>query len=307
MRCVDLGPPSANDTESHVARKSPKREERHSLYEAVDHILGGPDVSDWDGWVRQTLVAIGLVIRAAHPALHYEIGRVVRGTDRPRGDFPTSNRSWVGAAIRVDLAQADEWIATGEAALSETPPSVETQQRALAALLRPIAWVALHPWLRDLADGLGALSFGEVPPIMAPSSSGLLAIGKGRTAWRLRLRTVRWVEFQAAARNFKTEKEAYGFVATQFGKKKENYQVIQEWRADAARMLGSAYVREALDLSRRLGERAAAIKRLVASGTANDKARDELLFLETTYSENSLKELAKSFKALPRKKLGIGK
>jgi hypothetical protein len=139
---------------------------------------------------------------------------------------------------------------------------------------------------------------------MDPSARGLAGIGKGRTAWQLRLRTLRWVEFQVAAGNIKTKTEAYEVVADQIGR---TSQVIQEWRVDAARELGSAYVCEALDGSRRLGERAAAIKRQVAGGTVNDNDRGYLLFLETTYSENSLKNVAKSFKALPRKKHGIGK
>jgi hypothetical protein len=202
------------------------------------------------------------------------------------------------------VLQAAEWISAGEAALGETLPPVETQQRALAALLRPIAGIAQQPWLRDLADGLDALSFGEVQPLIDPSARGLAGIGKGRTAWRLRLRSLRWVEFQVAARNIKTKTEAYETVATEFGKTSP---AVQDWRVDAATALGSAFVCEALDTSRRLGERAAAIKRQVASGTANDKDRDYLLFLETTYSEKSLKELAKSFKALPRKKQGVGK
>jgi len=181
---------------------------------------------------------------------------------------------------------------------------VETQQRALAALFRPIASIALHAWLHDLADGLDALSFGEVQPIVTRSARGLAAKGKGRTAWQLRLSALRWVEFQVAAQKIKRKTEAYEFVATEFGR---TSQVVQEWRVEAATALGSAYVCEALDRSRHLGERAAAIKREVAGGTANDNDRDYLLFLETTYSENSLKRWAKSFKALPRKKRGIGK
>jgi len=61
-------------------------------------------------------------------------------------------------------------------------------------------------------------------------------------------------------------------------------------------------VREALELSRRLGELAGTIKRQVAAGTADDQYRDYLMHLEATYSKNSLERLAKSFKALPRKK-----
>ena len=119
-----------------MASKSLKQRERHRLRDVVDQIVDGPDHNDVDRRVRQTLVGIGLVIRSAHLALHYEIGRVVSGGDRPRGDFP-NNLSWEGSAIRVGPDQAAEWVAAGQAALDQTLPPV--QQRALAALLRPIA------------------------------------------------------------------------------------------------------------------------------------------------------------------------
>ena len=160
-----------------MARKSLKQQERHRLHEVVDHIVDGPDPTGVDDWVRQTFVGVGLVIRSAHLALNYETGRVVSGSDRPRGDFP-NNLSWEGAAIRIGPDQAAEWVAAGQAALDQTLLSVETQQRALAALLRPIASIALHPWLHDLADGLDALSFGEVQPITARSTRGLAGMGK---------------------------------------------------------------------------------------------------------------------------------
>jgi hypothetical protein len=285
-----------------MARKSLKQEERQRLHEVVDHIVDGPDHNDVDGWVRQTLVGIGLVIRSAHQALHFEIGRVVSGGDRPRGDFP-SNLSWEGSAIRVRPDQAAEWVAAGQAALDQTLPSVEAQQRALAALLRPIASIALHPWLHDLADGLDALSYGEARPITSRSARGLAGIGKGRTAWQLRLSALRWVEFQVAARKIKTKKKAYEEVASKFGKTSE---AVQDWRKDAARTLGCAVVHEALDISRRLGELAATIKQQVAAGTADDQYRDYLVHLEATYSKKSLERLAKSFTALPRKKQRLG-
>jgi len=104
---------------------------------------------------------------------------------------------------------------------------------------------------------------------------------------------------QVAARKIKTKTEAYEAVANKFGK---TSQAVQEWRKDAATTLGSARVREALELSRRLGELAGTIKRQVAAGTADDQYRDYLMHLEATYSKNSLERLAKSFKALPRKK-----
>ena len=129
-------------------------------------------------------------------------------------------------------------------------------------------------------------------------------MGRGRTAWQLRLSALRWVEFQVAARKIKRKTEAYEFVATQFGR---TSQVVQEWRKEAATALGSAVVREALDTSRRLGELAVTIKRQVADRTADDKYRDYLMHLENVYSDDALKKLAKSFRALPRKKRGIGK
>src|SRR5262249_29147629 len=136
----------------------------------------------------------------------------------------------------------------------------------LAALFRPIASIALYAWLHDLADGLGALSFGEVQPIMTRSAKGLAAKGKGRTAWRQRLSALRWVEFQVAARKIKRKMEAYEFVATHFGR---TSQVVQEWRKEAATALGSAVVREALETSRRLGELTVTIKRQVAGRQAS--------------------------------------
>src|SRR5262245_27197226 len=133
-----------------------REDERRRLHVAVDKIVDGPDPKDPDRWVRERLVGVGLAIRAAELSFDYEIGRVIEGTDRPRGIFPP-NASWEGAEILVDAQQADEWIATGRAATSETPPPPATQQRALAALLYPIASISLQPWLSDLVKALDAL------------------------------------------------------------------------------------------------------------------------------------------------------
>src|SRR5215831_3611323 len=130
-------------------------EERRRLHKAVDAIVEGANPNDVDSWVRETLVGIALVIRAAHPALDYETGRVISGIDRPHGFFPL-NLSWEGAAIHVDTQTADKWIAEGDAALDKRPKPAEVQ-RVLAALLRPIASISLNPWLMDLAKALDAL------------------------------------------------------------------------------------------------------------------------------------------------------
>jgi hypothetical protein len=225
------------------------QERRRQLHEAMDRILDGPDRSDVDTWVLQVLVDIGLFLRAATPAVDYETGRVVTGADRPHGYFP-GNLSWQGAHLAPSLQEAGDWMVAGRAA-RENPPPPEMQQRALAALLRPIANVACHSWILDLVDGLEALSFGEVLPILTPSNRGLTGIGKGQTAWRLRLHALRWAEFQVAAHKAKSTTEAYEGIAHEFGR---SLAAVKEWRSGAAKEFGTAVVAEALEMSRRLGE-----------------------------------------------------
>jgi len=133
-------------------------EARRRLHEAVDRILDGPGDGDPDLWVRQVLVDIGLVVRAAAPALDYEVGCVIYGVDRPRGHFPL-NLSWKGAGINVSSQQASQWTASGGAARGDLPP-LEIQQQALAVLLHPVAEISCHRWLHDLANALDALRFG---------------------------------------------------------------------------------------------------------------------------------------------------
>ena len=59
-------------TRSKIKRRAYRQEERHRLHEA-DRILSGPEDSDPDQWVRQVLVDIGFVLRAAERALDYEV------------------------------------------------------------------------------------------------------------------------------------------------------------------------------------------------------------------------------------------
>ena len=87
-----------------------REEERRRLHKTVDAIVDGANPNDVESWVRETLVGIGLLSKAAHPALYYETGRVISGTDRPRGFFPLASwegaLSWEGAAIGVDPQRA---------------------------------------------------------------------------------------------------------------------------------------------------------------------------------------------------------
>src|SRR5262245_6041008 len=126
---------------------APRRlEERKRLHEAVDRIVDGPGTGDPDLWVRQVLVDLGFIFRAAAPAIDYEVGRVIVEVDRPLGHFP-SNQSWQGAGLSVSAQQVNEWRAAGKAARGDRPPRAITQQRALAALLRPLASISCHSWL----------------------------------------------------------------------------------------------------------------------------------------------------------------
>jgi hypothetical protein len=77
-------------TPSKTKRQVRRHEERRRLHEAVDRMLNGPYDKDVDKWARQVLVDLGLLVRAAAPALDYEVGRVISGVDRRRGDFPSN-------------------------------------------------------------------------------------------------------------------------------------------------------------------------------------------------------------------------
>ena len=177
-------------TASKRKHRAGREEERSRLHDTVDNIVDGPDPNDMDRWVRETLVGIGLMIRAAHTALEYETGRVISGVDRPHGFFPLASwegaLSWEGAAIDVDPQRTAKWITDGEEAL-ETPQPAKKQQRALAALLRPIARISDYPPLMDLAEALDALPLGVVHRLVAPSPKKKLhGYEEGLKIWRAR-------------------------------------------------------------------------------------------------------------------------
>jgi hypothetical protein len=282
--------------------KAGRPEEQKRLHEAVDRILDGPGDSDPDLWVRRVLVDIGFVIRAFAPALDYEVGRIVSRVDRPHGHFP-SNISWQGAGLNVTSQQASQWIAAGAAARGNWPSS-EIQQQALAALFRPIASISCHSWLDHLAEALDKLRFGEVRPPLERSNRGLWGIGEGMTEWQQRLAALRWVEFLVGARKMDTKAAAYRSIATELG---VPIHTMKDWPRAAAKLFGRAAIREELELARRVGEHVHQINGQIASGEASERDRSYCIQKEAAYSQELLKELAKRFKARPRKRHKVGK
>ena len=285
-----------------VQGQASRRDERRRLIEAVDRILNGPDDEDVDQWVRQVLVDLGLIVRAAEPALDYEVGRVIFGIERRHGYFP-SNLSWEGAELSGSRQQAEAWIAKGHAARASRPSS-EVQQQALAALLRPIANASCHTWLHELAEALDALRFGEVTPPLNPSDRGLWGDGKGMSAWQQRLEALRWIEFQVAAGKVNTKDDAREIVARELGPR---FHTIKAWRRSAEEVLGRAVVCEELRLARRMGERVRHINGMIAKGEANERDRLSCTRYEGAYSDEGLKGLRQRFKELRRKKSKGGK
>jgi hypothetical protein len=288
-------------TASKRKHRAGREEERHRLHDAVDNILDGPDPNDMDRWVRETLVGIGLLIRAAHPALHYEIGRVISGTDRPHGSFPC-NLSWEDAAISVDAQLADEWIAAGKAALGETPPPHKVQQRALAALLRPIASIALHAWLMDLASALDALPLGDVHRIVTRSSTKLHGYKEGPKIWLARKLALEWIEFQRHAK-LMSKTGAEREVATAFGIGEAS--IKKEWKPTVKALFGTAVADEGLKLAETYGRRYRSIQCELASDKL-EKATvaRELEHYASVYGKERLDALAKVYKRRKRRSGG---
>jgi hypothetical protein len=143
-----------------------------------------------------------------------------------------------------------------------------------------------------------------VLPILTPSARGLTGVGKGRTAWRLRLAALQWAEFQVGACKINTKTDAYNIVARAVGLA---LHTIKGWPREVANQLGEAVVREGLNLARRIGEHVHHINGKIASGEANERDRRYCIYLEGAYSPQLLKELGQKFKELPRRKRKGGK
>jgi hypothetical protein len=288
-------------TASKRKHRAGREKERRRLHKAVDDIMDGPDPNDIDRWVRETLVGIGLMVWAAQLALHYETGRVISGTDRPHGFFPV-NRLWEGAAIRVDAQLADQWMAEGNAALDKKPPRAEKQQRALAALLRPIAGISLYGPLMDLANALDALPLGEVHRIVDRSSMKLHGHEEGSKIWRARKLALEWIEFQRHAK-LMSKTQAERDVATAFGIGENS--IKKEWKPKVQGLFEKAVAEEGLKVAERAGRRYRTIQDELASRKVERAAvARELEHYASVYGKKRLDALAKIYKERKRRPRG---
>lgn len=246
----------------------------------------------------QVLVDLGAFVRAAAPALDYEVGRVISDVDRPLGEFP-NNLSWLGAGIRVDPQLANAWIAAGEAARGDRP-SAAMQQRALAALLRPIAGISCHSWLHDLVDALDALRFGEVHEIVAPSRLGLHGYRQGRTTWQTRLHALAWAEFQYRA-NLMKKTDALGEVASACGIR--DVGSVEDWKRKAQKLFGEEVVQETLLWAGAEGKRYRSVQEQLASGKLEKSAvAREIAYFHRVFGRDRLEIIAGNYKAQARKR-----
>lgn len=82
---------------------------------------------------------------------------------------------------------------------------------------------------------------------------------------------------------------------------------MKDWPRAAAKLFGRAVVSEELELARRVGEHVHQINGQIARGEVSERDRSYCIHLEAAYSQELLKELAKRFKAQPRKKHKVGK
>lgn len=266
--------------------------------QAVNRVIDGPSEGNIDGWVTQVLVDIGNFLKAAAPALDYEVGRVISGVDRPLGEFP-NNLSWRGAGIATDARQANTWIAVGELARGDRPPAA-TQQRALAALLRPIASVSCHSWFQELETALDALRFGETHRIVVASPSRLRGYKEARPTWLVRLHALAWAEFQAGAR-LMTKTEALGEVASACGI--SDLSSVVAWKERCGELFGAAVLQETLSWSLAASKRYRSLRNQVDTGTLKrSEAARELEYFERAFGRQRLQRIAQTYRNQARKR-----
>jgi hypothetical protein len=188
---------------------------------------------------------------------------------------------------------------SGGSALGDSLPP-ETQQRALAAVLRPIARISHHSWLDDLVLALDALRFGEVHPIVTPSPSRLHGYKQARTVWLARLRALGWVEFQYQAK-LMTKESALWEVASAF--KRRDVRSLKNWQKRAEELFGSDFVGEALSRAGAAGRRYRRIQDELSCGMLEKSAAArELDHLESCFGSARLQRIAQVYNAQKRKR-----
>lgn len=274
---------------------------RRQLYAAVDRLLDGPGSGDMDRWVTEVLVSLGHFVRAARLAIDYEFGRILDGVDRPQGSFRSGKDfypAWEGAWIDVERPTADKWCQLGRESWG-SPMSSETVQRALEAILFPIASTSYHPLLDSLVDALEALRFGEQRPLLKPSAKGLRSIGQAREEYRLRLRALAWAEFQIAAGRM-TKAKAIEEIAGEFERDPSS---IRSWHGSVAKEFGAARVNEVMARAQVRGAIYRRLKKQADDGIPlNDADVRWQRHCEKHFDAAALTSLAGEWSRLPRKR-----
>jgi hypothetical protein len=207
--------------------------------------------------------------------------------------------SWEGAAIDVDPQRAAKWIADGEDAL-EIPQTVQKQQRAPAALLRPIARISLYGPLEDLAEALNVLPLGVVHRIVTLSPKKKLhGYKEGLKIWRARKLALEWAEFQYRAKRM-SKTEAKGEVASAFGIGEDS---VDDWKGKVKVLFGMARVKEGLDWAAKMGCLCRSIRDELAIGNVKKSAAVKNLeeYFESEYGKQKLEVFARIYKARKRR------
>jgi hypothetical protein len=199
---------------------------------------------------------------------------------------------------RRGSSASNQVIADGKDAL-ETPQPVEKQQRALAALLRPIAGISAYPPFMDLAEALNALPLGEVHRIVTRSPKKLHGYKEGTKIWLARKLAREWIEFQRHAK-LMSKTKAESEVAAAFGISEYS---VKEWKCKVLELFGKATVKEGLEWAANMGRRYRSIRDELASGNVKRSAATKNLeeYFESMYGRKKLEVFARVYKARKRR------
>ncbi len=151
---------------------------RSDLKCAVDELLDGPADGDVAGWSKRVIHGISTFVRAADPALTYQIGKASLDdefNDLERLVWPTPpDANWFG-----DLQKQQPWSSSGphadrmrqgrQALEDWTSVDPACRRKWLANLILALSKGSNMPPLAELAEALVALDFGERRPILAPA------------------------------------------------------------------------------------------------------------------------------------------
>ncbi|OYW55712.1 MAG: hypothetical protein B7Y80_05010 [Hyphomicrobium sp. 32-62-53] len=281
---------------------------RRELHAHLNNILDGPGDDHVDEWVTGTLAALGYFIRAAQPAIDYEIGRVVSGIERPCGTFALGREVyplWKGASLDVDSTTAATWYKLGHTTRQPKSdsdpqsPSPERIARILSQILKPISRASYFGYLIDLSNDLDALWYGEQRPLLQPRRTRKRGYGVGKKARDIRLFAVAWVKFQSEAKLL-TKSAASEIVCSKYGR--ADKKTVQDWEKELQREPIDPFVREELDFARGAGQRHREVIKLIESNVDLSASQKRIKdHIEQYFSDSRLNCAAEKFRKLPKK------